>query len=142
MGDAQGVSVDPHCGQRRAHSALFGMRFRRFEDVPVREIDSTDEALGLLREAGSGISVKWRSGIDISIHAMLYDSLDSESAGNFSVRFAAHAVGEDIQVQRLDEPETILIVGTHPTHIGRAAACNSHNTPLGPGTDAYTRAHT
>ena len=57
---------------------------------------------------------------------MLHDRLDGQRAGDFAMRFAAHTVGEDEQVQLRDNTEAVLIVRTDAPHAGHAAADNLH----------------
>ncbi len=67
-------------------------------------------------------------GIGLDVEAVLHDRFYSQRAGNFAVGFAPHAVGKHKEVQRPIDLVAIFVVRTHATHIGHAAACDSHPT--------------
>src|SRR5579864_9036516 len=124
--NAQFVVFNPSGGEGCAHAALLGIGFRGFKNFSIGEINGARKAFGTVAPACFGFSINGSCGIIFGFEAVLDNGFDSESAGNFAVCFAAHAIREDEQVQRIDDAETVLVVGAHTTDVGLAATYNSH----------------
>src|SRR6266850_2063781 len=62
------------------------------------------------------------------VGAMLHEGLHCESAGDFTVRFATHAIGEHKKVQWRNDAETIFVVCAHATYVAHAATHDSHTS--------------
>ena len=54
-----------------------------------------------------------------------FETFDREGL-NLTVGFAAHAIGEDEEVERIEDAEGILVVGAHASHIRQAVANDLH----------------
>jgi hypothetical protein len=74
------------------------MFFRRFEDAPVGQVDGARKPSRSAAQTRLLLTVKWSGWILLCVDAMLHYGLHRESAGDFTVRFAAHAIGEHIKV--------------------------------------------
>jgi hypothetical protein len=98
VSDAYFRAVNPHGGHRRTHALLFRMFFRRFEDAPVGQVDGTRKTSRSAAQARLLLTVKWSGWILLRVYAMLHYGLYRESACDFTMRFAAHAIGEHIKV--------------------------------------------
>src|SRR5262249_20208525 len=90
------------------------------------------------RNSCGWVAVDWSGCIRFRIEAMFNNGFHGERAGDFSMCFAAHSVGKDEKVQRLDEPEAVLIVRADAAHIGRATSKNPHKRSL-EGKPGHTR---
>jgi hypothetical protein len=92
MSNAYFRAVNPHGSHRRTHALLFRMFFRRFKDAPVGQVDGARKPSRFAAQARVLLTVKWSSWIHLRVGAMLDEGLHRESAGDFTMRFAAHAI--------------------------------------------------
>src|SRR5438045_8851472 len=68
--------------------------------------------------------------IALEVQAVIHDGFNRHGAGDFTMGFAPHAVGEHEEMRRLDDFVAILVVCTHATDIGHDATRDSATTPL------------
>src|SRR5207249_12322896 len=64
--------------------------------------------------------------IGLDVEAVFHDGFNRHGAGDFTMGFAPHTVGEHEELQRLNNFVAIFVVCTHATHIGHAASRDSH----------------
>src|SRR6267142_1664804 len=89
---------------------------------------------GALKTSRSGAQIGMRWAVKLSGRvglwggAMLHEGFHRESAGDFAVRFATHAIGEHKKVQWRNDAETIFVVCAHATYVAQAATHDSHTS--------------
>src|SRR5882762_3981812 len=128
VSDAEFRAVDPRGGHCRAHALLLRMLFRRFKDAFVRQV------YGARKPSRSGTQVrlrlaeKWSRWVLLRVDAMLHEGFHRESAGDFTMRFATHSIGEHKKIQRRNDAEAVFVVSAHATYIAHAATHDSHTS--------------
>src|SRR5579883_3358230 len=75
-------------------------------------------------------SLQCRRGIGFRLDAMPHHGFHRHRARYFSMRLAAHSIGEHVQLERLHNLEAIFVVGADPPDISQAAARDTHTLPL------------
>src|SRR5437870_10400622 len=126
VSDAESCVIDPYRRESCAHAALLFVCFGGLENISIGQMNGRRKTFRARAPLGLYGPDNLGRRIGLEVQAMLHDCFNSHRAGNFSVSFASHAVGKHKEVQRLNDLEAIFVVGTDPTYIGHAAACNSH----------------
>src|SRR5579859_5433079 len=105
---------------------LFRVRFSGLINVFVRQVHGVRQTPSLFAPARLRIAKRRGSRIRLRLHAILNDGFHRKRAGDFSVRFAAHPIGKNKEIQRFDNTEAIFVVRAHAPQIGYAAAYDPH----------------
>src|SRR5260370_4325113 len=124
--DAELGAVDPRCGERAPNAALLEMPFCSLENPFVGEVHGAGEAFGLIAQTCLHLAKKWRGVILTAVQTMLRDRLYRQCAGDFSVGLAAHAVGQNEELQRRNDAKTVFVVCANATYVAYAATCDLH----------------
>jgi hypothetical protein len=98
MSDAQSGTINPKGGDGGTHAVLVRVCFGGLENVLIGEVNGAEQSLGPRAPRGLGISDNGQRRIFLACHAMLYNSFYRQSAGDFAMRFPAHAIGKDEKV--------------------------------------------
>jgi len=100
--------------------------FGGLENGPVGQMDGRSKVFCPGAPIGLYCADDLSCGIGIGVEAVFHDRFNSHGAGDLAVDFAPHAVGKHEEVEQLNDLVTVFVVCAHPTHIGHAAACDSH----------------
>src|SRR5882762_8129323 len=98
VSDAEFRAVNPRGGHGRAHALLFRMFFRRLKDAFIRQVNGARKPSRSDTQVRLRLAEKWSGWVLLRLDAMLHEGFHRESAGNFTMRFAAHAIGKNKKV--------------------------------------------
>jgi hypothetical protein len=96
------------------------------ENLFVGKMHGACEAPGMVAQTRLWLSKKRSGMILLAFEAMLCNGLDGQCAGDFSMGLAAHAIGQDEELQRCDDAKAIFVVRAKATYVAYAAAYDFH----------------
>src|ERR1700687_4873725 len=97
---------------------MAGIGARHFEDFAVGEMNSTRQAIRAFRYIRLGLSEGRRRAAIFGLFAMGDDCLYSKGACYLPVRFAPHAIRQDIQVQSRRNLVAVFVVLSNASQVG------------------------
>ncbi len=124
-------AIRPGRDDRRSHAALFGMLQRGFVDAAVRQMQRVGQAIGARGNSWARFRSGRRLGIVERGLAVFRDGFDGQRAGDFPVRFAAHAVRNNEKLERLDDTIRIFVIFSDAPDIGARPHVQSQEIPSG-----------
>src|SRR5262249_18285583 len=96
----------------------------------IRLQNSVLQKARLLRPVFAGRSSERDLRVYFRRGTYFFDGINRQRTGNFAVRFASHAVRQDEQIQRFDDPERVLVVRTDAPQVRHATAVDLHGVPF------------